>query len=74
MMGYGEYGWMFGYGWLWMVAFWAIVIGLVVWAATTLLRQPDRRTDLTPLETLKRRYAAGELSLEEFERAKGALA
>jgi putative membrane protein len=64
---------MAGLGWLWMVLAWAIVIGLVVWAAGALFGTRDRAAESSPLDTLKRRYAAGEISTEEYEQAKRAL-
>jgi putative membrane protein len=73
MMGYGEVGWMAGFGWLWMVLVWAIVIGVVVWAVGAPFGTRDRAAQASPLDTLKRRYAAGEISTEEFEQAKRAL-
>jgi putative membrane protein len=73
MMGYGEVGWMAGYGWLWMVFVWAVLIGLVVWAAGALFGTRDRAAERTPLDILKQRYAAGEITADEFERTKRAL-
>jgi putative membrane protein len=73
MMGYGDVGWMAGVGGLWMVLVWAVVIVLVVWAAGALFGTRDRVAEPSPLDTLKRRYAAGEISAEEFEQAKRAL-
>jgi putative membrane protein len=64
MMGYG------GFGWLAMIAWWALVIiGIVLlirWASG----QPrDRRWthERTALDILNERYAKGEISKEEFE-------
>lgn len=80
MMG-GYWGnWMWGWslvGMLWMILFWGLIIGgivlLVRWIADGAGR---RRTDgggapeETPLDILKKRYARGEISKEEFERMK----
>ncbi len=77
MMGYGGFGAMGAFGGLGMVLgllLWIGVIALVVWGASSLLggqRPPEREE--TPLEILRRRYAAGELSRDEFEQAKRAL-
>ena len=66
MMWYGN-GWMFGMHFLWW-GFWPLLIVILV---VVLLRretgpqQPISKS--TPLETLERRYAAGEISTEEFE-------
>jgi putative membrane protein len=72
-MGYGGFGLMAGVGWLWMVLVWAVVIGLVIWAAGALFGTRERSADPAPLDTLKRRYAAGEITAEEFDQAKRAL-
>ena len=63
------WGWWMVFGWIWMVAFWA----LIIWAIMSLTRRPtDRRferstTELTPLEILEQRYARGELTDEQFD-------
>jgi putative membrane protein len=75
MMGYG---WGMGTaGWIFMVLFWVVVIGLVVWAVVTLT--PGSRSDAraraeTPQEILDRRFALGELDAEEYRRAHEELA
>jgi len=60
---------------LWMMAgplFWIIVIGLIVWAVVT----RSRRTGVppvpeeSPLDILKKRYARGEITREQFEQMK----
>ena len=81
MMG-GMGGW-FGFGWLWMVLFWVLLILLVVWLVTRLFPQiqinndtlhrtgypsASTPTEETPLDILKKRYARGEITREEFER------
>lgn len=60
------------WGGMWIsVIFWIIVIGLVIWAIWALTR--TQRGDTgdssgeSPLETLKKRYARGEITTEEFE-------
>lgn len=65
-MWYGD-GWMFGMHFMWW-GFWLLLIVILV---VVLLRretgpQPTM-SKFTPLETLERRYAAGEISTEEFE-------
>jgi putative membrane protein len=66
MMWYGN-GWMFGMHFLWW-GFWPLLILILV---VVLLRRetgpPPPISKSTPLETLERRYAAGEISTEEFE-------
>jgi len=75
MMGPGMMG---GFGWGWfmpiaMILFW----GLVIWGIVVLIRGvampgnsgSSRELD-SALEVLKRRYARGEISKEEFEEKK----
>lgn len=69
MMHWGDYGWGMGFGWIWMIIFWALVIVGVVYivqVATRSGRNHDKHE--APLEILKKRYAKGEISKEEFEK------
>jgi putative membrane protein len=75
MMGYGYYGGMMdGFGWVWMVLVLAAVITLVVWGTRTAFGSGGGTDEFTPLEMLRRRYAAGEITAIEFEQAKRAIA
>jgi putative membrane protein len=70
--GYGGWGWMIG-GWIMMLAFWAlIIIGIV--ALVRLLNDRSGTDRLmgpeNPLEILRRRYAAGEITKEQFDEIK----
>jgi putative membrane protein len=67
MMGYGDFGWMGGFGWLWRVLVWAVVIALVFWGAAALFGTRRRAAEPTPLDVLKQRYAAGEITAAEYE-------
>jgi putative membrane protein len=72
----GGYGLMAGFGWLGMLVmalFWIGVIVLVVWGVSNVFstRQPTVERDAE--EILKRRYARGEISHEEFVQAREAL-
>lgn len=63
-------GWMGWMGWwmgLWMV-FWLGVLVLLVWIVARAAGGPFWRTDETPEQILKRRYARGEIEREEYER------
>ncbi len=76
-------GWMHGDGWLVGLAFWImIVLGVVlaasIWGAR---RRPgehgggdDAGSSQTPLDILRRRYARGDISKEEFEQRRRDLA
>ncbi len=57
-----------------MMIWFLIVPALVVWAVFSLHEgQRPSAQDETPLEILRRRYASGEISKEEFEQARHAL-
>ncbi|MBC8231612.1 SHOCT domain-containing protein [bacterium] len=68
-------GWMHGYG-MWggimMLVFWGAVIVGIVFLVKWIVNQSrtNQRKDESPLEILKRRYAAGEITKEEFEEKK----
>jgi uncharacterized membrane protein len=74
MMGYGDFGWMGGGGWLWLVVVCALVMALVIWGMSTGFWSRGGTADATSLEILRRRYAAGEITAAEFEQAKRAIA
>ncbi len=64
----GEYAWFGpGFGWLFMILFWVLVIAGVV-ALIKWLASSSTRRDETPLEILKTRDARGEINKEEYER------
>lgn len=80
MMGNYFGGMGFGFGWIFMVLFW----GLVIWAIVSLVRgvsgggccghhgrQGHRDGDA--LDILRERYAKGEISKDDFEKMKGDL-
>lgn len=72
----GGYGMMAGMGWLgllMMALFWIGVILLVVWGLSNAF--PGRRQAAEPdaEEILKRRYARGEISREEYLQASATL-
>ena len=69
----------FGTGWwilmmIGMVVVWALIIGGIVWVVRELMR--GRTTDAavnTPVSLLDRRFAAGEISVEEYRERKAVL-
>ena len=72
----GGYGMMAGMGWLGiltMALFWIGIIALVVWGLSNLFPSRQLQTELDALEILRRRFAGGEISREEFEQARAAL-
>ncbi len=71
MMQWGNYGWGMGFGWVWMLLFWALVIGGVVYLVKLIAGSTRREgRHETALDILKKRYAKGEISKEEFEKLK----
>ena len=59
-----------GWGILMMIG-WLAVWALIIWGAVTVWR--DRTPDRSAREVLDRRLAAGEISVDEYERLRSAL-
>jgi putative membrane protein len=80
MMDWGHWG--YGMGWFWtiiMVVFWiAVIVGIIFlirwFVISTSAGGRAVRSEDSPLEILKRRYARGEINKEEFEEKKKDLA
>ncbi len=79
MMRYWNQNWLCGpgsffhgpLGMLINLAFWLMIIVLAVWLFQTFFRKKNTsESPHGPLEVLKHRYAAGEISREEYERMK----
>ncbi len=78
MMGPGMMG---GFGWMWLMPIFFIIFwGLVIWGIVALVRglsgsrgSDSSRAD-SALEVLKKRYARGEITKEEYEEKKKDLA
>ncbi|MFO7913971.1 MAG: SHOCT domain-containing protein [Desulfotignum sp.] len=64
MMGYGIYGGIFM--WILLVA---VAVALIYYIFSRNKKNPDL-TKESPMEILKKRYAKGEISKEEFDRIK----
>jgi putative membrane protein len=66
-------GWAPGFGWVFMLLFWALavlgVIAIVKWliGGSNVGEVPPPKT---PLQILQERYARGEIDREEFEQKK----
>lgn len=77
-MGWGGFGGsgMGFVGWIFMLLFWGLIIVGLVLVVRWLWDQgrPGTGGADSPLEILKRRYARGEISKEEFDRMKQDLA
>jgi putative membrane protein len=67
MMNYG-----FGYGGIFMWLIFLIVLGVAIYFIIQALKSKDvsGQAQDAPLEILKRRYAKGEITKEEFDRTK----
>jgi putative membrane protein len=66
---------MFGFGGFWMIIFWIIIIVVLVLLIKSLVGRGSsgnggKSEGPTSMEILKRRYASGEMSKEEFEQKK----
>ena len=79
MMGHaaGDWGWMSGFGWIFMIAFWALgILGLVAlgkWVFSTgdsAAGGGARRA----LDILKERYARGDINRDQYEQMRRDLA
>lgn len=67
MMGwFSNYPFMHGFGGIFMILFWVVLIVIVI----SLVKKNGPAGKETPEEILKKRYARGEISKEEFERMK----
>ena len=72
---------MWGFGWGFMPLFGILFLGLLIWAVVYFMRgvglpgssNSSSRQQDSALEILKRRYARGEISKEEYEEKKKAL-
>lgn len=64
------HGWAMGWGWIFMVLFWA----LAIFGALALLRRGssagDGESRRRPIDILDERYARGEINKEEYEQKK----
>lgn len=71
MMNWGNYGWGMGFGWIYMIIFWALVILGIVYVVKLASRGPKGADkEESALDILKKRYAKGEITKEEYERMK----
>lgn len=71
MNGWGGYGgWGMGFGMLFMLLFWVLIILGIAALIRWLLAQPSQRQDVrdkTALEIVRERYARGEIDRGEYE-------
>lgn len=70
MRGYG-FGW---FGWLFMLAFWVMLVVGIVWLIRSVNDQRDDSGGPSGVRrTLDERFASGEFSVEEYEERRRAL-
>lgn len=69
-MHWGGYGWGMGFGWIFMIIFWGLVILGIVYLIQVVSKGTKKEDTETPLDILKKRYAKGEITKEEYERMK----
>ncbi len=70
-MFWGYYGWGMGFGWILMIVFWVLVILGIVMLAKFIARSGRQgATEESALDILRKRYASGEITAEEFKKIK----
>jgi putative membrane protein len=62
--------WMWGMHWGWWIIWIVAIVAIVLLITRSRSASPQRET---PLELLERRYAAGEISTQEYEERKARL-
>lgn len=71
MMQWGNYGWGMGFGGLFMIIFWILIILGIVYLVRLLAGSAVKgESTETALHILRKRYAKGEISKDEFEEKK----
>lgn len=65
---------MMGFGWgLWMMLFWIIIIGLVIYTVFYLITNSNKENKDSSIEILKERFARGEIDQNEFEQKRASI-
>jgi putative membrane protein len=66
-------GWGMGFGWVFMIFFWVLAVLGIVYLIRIVIIGAKKNSGETALDILKKRYAKGEISKEEFEKIKNDL-
>jgi putative membrane protein len=65
------WGWGMGFGWLFMTIFWVLaIIGIIYLVRKIAACTKNEEQGETAFDILKKRYAKGEITKEEFDRIK----
>jgi putative membrane protein len=68
---YGGWGWMMGFGGMMMLAVWILIIIGIVYLVKFIARSSNTfQQSETALDILKKRYANGEITKDQFEQMK----
>lgn len=67
MMGGGYWGL---FGWLFMILFWAAIILLIIWLYRQIRGPAPAAAGETALDILKKRYASGEITKDQYDEMK----
>ncbi|MDH4231434.1 MAG: SHOCT domain-containing protein [Nitrospirota bacterium] len=68
-MHWGDYGWGMGFGWVFMIFLWVLVIfGIFYVIRIVMTRAKKENAGESALDILRKRYAKGEITKEEFEK------
>ncbi len=67
MSGYGMMGFGMGFGFIFMLLFWGLIIWLIV---TLIYSSQSNKNEQDSLTIIKKRYASGEITKKQYEEMK----